>query len=391
MSNDPALTTSRGTQLTDTLLGLPFRQLLRPAEVEFVQNLGARSSEMLYERLTAARSLDVGGSLARQGIRRRMLTELASGLVTEEFRRQVRARLKRPRRPPSGAALAPDPGPMSLPAAELVSRRIPSPIATDLSAGIEWPIVSQDLRPTCVGFASAHCVELMRARKHPQKQIKRQSAIYLYRRMRQNPPPELPPDWNSGATKLSQASAMLLQYGICSYATWGQDDPGKAPSQDAVTEAANNVIGTDLYYDWGDGEPRVNIARTIYEKLRQGRPVAIALPEFYDQDADYAEDTDWHLDSTVLSGEVPDPSPASKVKSGHAVCIIGFQPGGADPLGGYFLFRNSWGPEWAAHAPQGDPNDPPCVPGRGLGTISALHLELHASEMLSLSLPAVPA
>lgn len=292
------------------------------------------------------------------------------------------------RRRHSGAAVTCTPAPLT-PAVPL-----PHPRAIDLYGGWDtapWELGDQTGHPSCVGFVVAACVELMRARSSGGMPFVPQSPIFLYRKIREatwpGPPP---PDWDEGAVKLGQAARILETVGICSLERWPANNPALNPSGADATaaeaEAMVNRISGHQYLDWGTVDPRHNVALSLYTELAAGRPVGVTLPEFRVEHGDWP---DWHSTAALATGEVPDPETEVQM-SGHAVCLIGFQPSATEPMGGYFLFRNSWGTEWATDAPNGPPERTPYVPTPGYGTISATHLERYASEMLSLALPAVP-
>ena len=64
--------------------------------------------------------------------------------------------------------------------------------------------------------------------------------------------------------------------------------------------------------------------------------------------------------------------------------------GEAEPAGGYFVFRNSWGFEFGRKASDPDrPRGPPRVPLPGYGTISASHVEAACWEAVSFALDEV--
>jgi hypothetical protein len=97
------------------------------------------------------------------------------------------------------------------------------------------------------------------------------------------------------------------------------------------------------------------------------RPVAVSMLVFKDP---VGGRDNW---STLVGrsfGEVLDPPPTSVVSSGHAVCIVGFRPDPTERLGGFFLFRNSWGPHWGRQA----------QPEPGYGFLSAGQLEDYCIE-----------
>jgi hypothetical protein len=254
-----------------------------------------------------------------------------------------------------------------------------------------WFIPDQRPRETCIAYAAAACIELLRA----EEQFEPLSAQFLYWYMRTTAPKsDRPPGWAEGATRLSYAKAVLKKYGICGEAVCrsglepGLPLEGREPSCEAKKEAEKNRITSDSdYLDCRETTQRQGIARRIYDLLGTGRPVAIALPEFPKNPG--STTTNWNNPTTWSSGIVADPPAGSEVHEpgspGHAVCIVGFQQD-RDRAGGWFLFRNSLGGDWA------DSVDrrwlyPPDVPAPGYGAISADHIEQYCWEMLCPKLP----
>jgi hypothetical protein len=142
--------------------------------------------------------------------------------------------------------------------------------------------------------------------------------------------------------------------------------------------------------DFKDVKRPAGIARGIYKLLAAGRPVAIALPEFPRSPG--SATTNWNNATSWGSGIVADPPPGlvlhdpdNPAGTGHAVCIVGFQQD-RDRPGGWFLFRNSLGGDWANSVDLTRSN-PPHVPAPGYGAISADHIERYCWEMLCPKLP----
>ena len=256
-----------------------------------------------------------------------------------------------------------------------------------------WFIPDQRPRETCVAYAAAACIELLRARQGAD--FEPLSAQFLYWYMRTTAPEsDHPPGWADGATRLSYAKSVLKKYGVCREAVCRSglepDLPleGREPSPEANKEAQKNRITSDSdYLDCPEATQREGIAERIYNLLRTGRPVAIALPEFPKNPG--SATTNWYNPTSWSSGIVADPPAGSEVHEpdtpGHAVCIVGFQqdPGRA---GGWFLFRNSLGGDWANSVNPARPY-PPLVPAPGYGAISADHIERFCWEMLCPKLP----
>jgi hypothetical protein len=256
-----------------------------------------------------------------------------------------------------------------------------------------WLTRIQGHRQTCIAFAVSACLELLHARGRNDFIPLSPQFLYWHMRMR-GQAGNAPPGWALGATKLSHARDVLAERGICSWSTCPYPDrllPGEAfegpsPDEHATTEAAQNYIDNSFYFEPDPDNRESGVARMIYKQLAEGWPVAIAIPVFYSS-ADRLE-TNWDNPTTTNSGQIVDPvdgwslrGPDSPGAPGHAVCIVGFQPDPGEATGGWFIFRNSRGLNWAAHVASDDVK--PRVPARGYGAISATYLEQHCWEILS--------
>src|SRR5262249_2734213 len=169
----------------------------------------------------------------------------------------------------------------------------------------------------------------------------------------------------------------------------GEPDPqGPEPTSAAVSAALRNRIAEvgsegSFYFDCPEpGKREPGIAKMVYNLLAKKRPVAIAIPVFYST-TDPLE-TNWDNPSTTNSGQVIDPiepdwmprDPDGPIHAppGHAVCVIGFQPDHKESTGGWFIFRNSRGINWAGHI-ETENVEPAIVPALGYGAISATNVE----------------
>ncbi len=421
--------------MTREVLERPFRALLLPGEAAFLAKAQPRSIESLYALLEASPTLDEGREHGGLGIRRTLLMELLRPRLAPGFLAAVEDSYKRPVLP--GGAAPPDSGSIPDDVAGLIGGaefsllsppgqfvdkpgaagnwnllkltvklpaffdtldfgplRLPATPAPfpDVMART-WKYRDQGTGPTCIAYASVACLERMGARDG--QPIPRLSARFLYQRMSLHPPAKAPPGAEKGYTKLSQARDALLKHGICLERTWPDDGPlDEEPSAEAIAEAARYVVPDALHKEFPIRDESVfgtlGIAAHILAELTAGRPVAVAMPAV-SASGDPALPTNWSRADVLWSGEVDNPSDIDDIvpMSGHAVCIVGFQPSGRDPMGGYFIFRNSVGSRFGSAAPihsKGDP--PPRVPGPGYGTISALAVEGHVWELLSLTSPA---
>ena len=52
------------------------------------------------------------------------------------------------------------------------------------------------------------------------------------------------------------------------------------------------------------------------------------------------------------TGKITLPLPGEPPAGGHAWCVVGYMDDASVPGGGYFIVRNSWGPNWAAESPE---------------------------------------
>ncbi|NMJ41853.1 hypothetical protein GWK16_11420 [Roseomonas sp. JC162] len=357
---------------------------LQPEQVAFLRDAAIRSYDALHSVLAASPSLD----RLSPALERRKLLALLEPMLSDAYR----AALAQPQPRiaiPSGARSARD-GAVAGPPADWPSHNRPVKLGDEpadlLAGGVRglWGLRDQAAAPTCVGFAAAGAMEL--ARRTQGQAPPDFSAIFLYNRILARGSQAA--DAANGATKLTEARQVLADLGICRRADWPDDRPRDDQPSDAALHAAQKER-TDAVVSYDLGDPDVvprppGVARTVLDLLRSNppRPVAIALPEFRDQDAPANGPSNWWQDDPVVSGILSDPTPNMvRLDSGHAVCVVGFQTDATEPLGGWFIFRNSMGSRWATGAP--DFSRRPVVPGRGFGAISATHVDRHVWEIFS--------
>ena len=340
---------------------------LLPAEIELLAARCVRSVDAMYDRLRSSPSLKPDG-----GVRRELLMQLLEPFLSEGYKKLLAEGLAEPsvcgiagEAPPSEALCAPP-----------RSRRIQGARELRLvsdDAFAEWSVEDQYGKPNCVAYAVGACLELMSSRPGRDGFTRINKDLFyqdILTTMMNGE--ERPRGWDSGATKLVNARDVVVN------AT--QFSPKRIPY---AAKAA-------LYAEWKDrSSVSDGVARSIYAELHEGRPVALAMPQFQDVDSLDSDPNDWRLPSIIEIGQVPDPWPGRGIKegAGHAVCILGFQPDHDEDLGGYFWFRNSWGSwPWGAKAPTND-LEPPYTIRPGYGTISASHVEQYFWELLSFHPP----
>ncbi len=274
-----------------------------------------------------------------------------------------------------------------------------APIRLEASVSHQWPPRDQFGRGTCVAFATLAAVELHRALRDDMPP-ERLSEQFLHERMIKahklsaSEAESLP----EGGVLLRQALKALEQDGVI-----GSDhapyrpiavEVSRSDDEDAsellalgnrITSRAYGTIGApeDLDPERIDPiQPGQQTAQKILDFLKQGLPVAIGVPLFQHSSGL----TNWVLPATMRSGIVlcPDdaqPPPLTGPRAdGHVVCITGFLPASSDPLGGWFVFRNSWGLEFGSHSvfDAGKPT----AGLRGFGLISATHVNNYCWEYL---------
>lgn len=367
---------------------------LSGSEIGFVLEANVRSYDSLHSLLLVSDELD-----ADPGFRRDFLLQALEPLLSDAYSALLKA--PRPGPVPDGGALASSPGAIDpgfppKPPKDWPSIGLPEKIdgveATDLVVKplSFWLLRNQGGTATCVAHAAAAALE--RAQAQPGARPTLLSPVFLYNRMRdltvrqQKAGLPVAVGAANGATKLGQAREILATEGICRETTWPHVQPlDKDPSAAARNQALAMREDGIAYWDIGTMPKRPPaVARAVQVLLAVGRPVAVSLPEFRPPTAQPGSPTNWWMNGVKANGIVVDPGPGWRMaETGHAVCILGFQPDKTEPLGGWFIFRNSLGDGWAINAPDFNQVGPPVVPGRGYGAISARYLNRFAWEIFS--------
>ena len=127
------------------------------------------------------------------------------------------------------------------------------------------------------------------------------------------------------------------------------------------------------------------LARRVVALLAARCPVAAGFPAL-PHDSGF---TNWTLPSARRRGVIlcpeddgaPPFGAPSMAAGGHVVCITGFRPDDEEPSGGWFVFRNSWGLDFASEAAA--TTGPLAPPARGYGLMSASHVDRYCWEYLA--------
>lgn len=193
------------------------------------------------------------------------------------------------------------------------------------------PIRDQGERGTCVAHAVCAMAECLFYRSTGER-------IDLSEQFRYWSAKEVDGKPDKEGTLIKVASELSVSDGNCLEQTWPyvtQPVPGNEgqgpPPNGAAPEAASRRLSSAV--PLAERSPQA-----IRDALDEGKPVALSIPVYQN----------WYGNPAVnSSGEIPMPLPKSKLKSGHAMCAVGY---GSDPEmagGGAFVLRNSWGTDWA--------------------------------------------
>jgi lipoprotein NlpI len=201
------------------------------------------------------------------------------------------------------------------------------------------PVRDQGNRGTCVAFGTA-CMREFAEEKGKDLDLSEQ---YLYWGAKKRDGRE-----NKSGTWIRYAVDCLEEDGVCREDYWPynrekgetehQGDPPAKAKQDARR------------YRIAKGVP---IQPTSVNDLRRclsgddsgaGRVVSFAVPVF----------RSWLSNPiTYRTGRIPMPLRGEEDIGGHCMALVGYEDNDEYPGGGFFIFRNSWGPGWAAMCPYG--------------------------------------
>jgi hypothetical protein len=248
----------------------------------------------------------------------------------------------------------------------------------NVAAGWRWPVRDQANWPACVAFALAACFEALRARTLPLPVMPvRESPRFLYRKSRRaaiDAGKVADPAYRTGGLKFEDVDVVAASAGSCleSLCQDGSFEPADRSNTLASWSAAANPISAKADTNAGNRRAQLKrldfpiavkrpagLARMVFDWLKQGNAVALALAGFADPARPKA--SIWYSEIFWQYGVLPLPAPHAVVgSSGHAICITGYLPALADPaavppvpnfykpglFAGFFVFRNSWGTEF---------------------------------------------
>lgn len=239
----------------------------------------------------------------------------------------------------------------------------------------DWPVRDQNPRGTCVAFGATACVECASG-TIPIADHSEQFLYWAIKTATADPYPDEDGTW------LDFARDALSNEGICLEHEWPYVNAVVAPVSGATASeppaaARASALGRQTGHTLYERSP-ANAAEIVLDALRtEQRPVAICLPVLQDPLTPDGP-TNWTTPVGWLYGTVINPPPTAVVVGGHCVCITGFVADAAEPAGGYFIIRNSWGTAWGSENP--DPAGGP-APEPGYGTVSATYVDKYCWEL----------
>jgi hypothetical protein len=214
------------------------------------------------------------------------------------------------------------------------------------------PIRDQGERGTCVAFATVAVLEYTHHRTHAIHQDLSEQYLYWNIKRTDSYP------WEG--TWLEFAFPLARRDGVCREELWPYEPDnrpndlshGDPPNIQACTSDSSQHAFTRVIRLRDHRRPEA-----IKDQLRQGRPVAVAIPVF----------KTWYANPTArLSGNILMPLRSDRFAvGGHAIVLVGFEEDSDAPGGGYFAVRNSWGDRWGTASPLGP----------GYGTVPYAYIE----------------
>jgi len=224
-------------------------------------------------------------------------------------------------------------------AAEIATLQAPAPApAAPLPPAVNLigqmpPIRDQGSRGTCVAFALSAVHEHHRRLLGQQEDLSEQFLYHETKRIDGAP--------GSCGTWQVKALQVLSAVGACREHVWAYNSappcnhngvPPAAAKPDAAQRTCAPVVLAP------------NDVQGAKSLLASGRILGVSIPVY----GSWANST-----AVSLTGKITMRLAGEPVIAGHAMCLVGYQDHPDHPGGGYFILRNSWGPQWAAGSAYG--------------------------------------
>lgn len=236
-----------------------------------------------------------------------------------------------------------------------------------------WAIRDQGQRGTCVSFATIALYEHYLC-KTADRAVDL-SEQFLYWALKHH---NLDPYTNQDGTWFEYIAPVLAAYGTCLESDWKYDpnirpnvshNPPPAGAEAAAKPNKTNKT-TVQTFSTTSGK-----AAQLLSALNKNGAVGIAVPVFSHPGS--RNNHNWNTYAALSYGAVQNPLPSWSVDGGHAVCVVGFAPDSEEPLGGYFIIRNSWGTSFGSRLPDSSY----AGPAPGYGQISASYIDKYLWEL----------
>lgn len=299
-----------------------------------------------------ARHLGVAGDKVRQAVDQARKTLPAHAAA--ELDHPVAAQF------PLGAML--EPTPQSRAATQslmMAAAAAPATLPTSVNhAGSMASVQNQGSRGTCVAFGSTALHEYYSVQPPRRPKFSEQFLYEEIKRIDGHP--------NDCGTWLVYAIQVLANRGQCLESVWSYNP--NLPCNHNGTEPANARPQGAPYRVQGAMLNPKNVTG-IKAALAGNSNVAFCIPVY----------NSWYSSAEVKrTGRITMRIGNEPSVGGHCMCFIGYQDDAHSPGGGYFILRNSWGPNgWGSQCPY----------GAGNGTIPYQYIANEATEAASMPQP----
>lgn len=255
-----------------------------------------------------------------------------------------------------------------------------------------WPSKSQHgSRGTCTAFSFTAMCEYHAAQAEEQPQEPPFSEEFLYSKMRREMKKLAPPNADTGSTYLIQAIRAMQEFGLCTEEILpyqgAQNDPAWSVSDTRKhqEQLSPHILQNRRVFYWRPDlsnlrKPMPFSVGSFSQLITELEvPICISLPIYPDRGI-----LPWTVGIGWDTGVIPEPTQGwedipDKKLSGHSICLVGSVSDEEAPGKGWFIFRNSWGPEFAAREPEVDVLKDVLMPG--YGAISFDHVQKHCWEV----------
>jgi C1A family cysteine protease len=233
---------------------------------------------------------------------------------------------------------------------------LPSPPASADLRHLLGPVRDQKDRATCVGFATCAVREAYAAHETGSAPSPMLSPQYVYYECKQRD--DKP---SARGTYLKVAFESLEEDGVARESEWPYVETQPTPEGGSNKPSGADADAALHKIAKGAALPPKSVLE-LKAQIARSSCVAITIKVF----------PSWYgSDETISTGAITLPFPKEKpYPMGHALCVVGYRDDAHAPGGGVFVVRNSWGPKWGAHAPD----------GQGHGTLPFAYLAAYGKE-----------